>query len=1107
MPPVDAELELNIDAALQVLDDLNSRFDDIASTFGDNISNALDQAFQDTTTKLSDYLTQSVDQFSSDLGGLDLSSIGDSVQASLDNVDASGVANQLQDALTTEPIQLSIDTVDLTTQLQDALDSIDTSSLDTSLGDTSGALDEVTRSSEKTKGGLEGASQAANALGIGADAAKGSFSGLVESAVPGAAAFAGVAASVGELVKKADEVQLAAERMNAVFGNSAGAVKKIDIAGLNYSLEGLAAKTGASLPGLELAAAKFGQLAEGAGKSQTQAAAMAKELIVLATNASAANPSLGASSDIIGGIQKALGGNVRALAQYGITLTRTQIDQEAMKETSKTLRTELTPLDRQTAALTLSMAQLGDTVGKRVNDAAKLATVQFRALKEQLATDAATIGAPLIAPVLNLAHTLLPVGEAIGQAFGSLITAALPAFQDIANVVKLITPAIQEMSGVFKALAPILEPVIIAFVAFKVAKEIASLFETLALKTMYAGDSFKNFFTQLKSGKMEFVGLGEALPRIASGLAIGAASFEQAGKSGAQGAMGVLGLTAAGAQLGSVLGPEGAVAGGIIGATVGIGKMTGAFADGGPDVATYRKEFEDLGKSMNSFASRGEIFTSFMKKLGFDDSLSLLQGHAKGVTDELEAMARTSPVAAGKVVQSMVNLRNEAGKPIFNSKEIDKLNAALEKGSVEHTKLAQATSQAAIAAANDTSKQDALTAATIQGTTANGAALFATSLQTAQLKSQASVSQEAVKVAALLTTTTHGTADSIRNAAIAYATAAQSAKDYKATLDILNTGTKTLTDSTLSVKAAQLSWKAGLDGTTSSLDLSTEAGVKNAQSISSMVSLQEAHTQALIAAHAPADQIAADTQNFANNLLQQEENAGVAGQAVADYLKTLGLTGTVTDSAGNSFDLLSTAVGQTLPGDAASGAAQYNTELQKLQAGTQSAVNAAANIFNSDTSIQSAAESAGSRAGTSFGTGIASGMNSQTPYIRSVAASLVAAAKRAADEAAQSSSPSKLFAELGGFMAEGLAIGMIGGSPGVVSAAEMLTRSAAGAVGGVRASISGTPFRIEIGVNVKGDASSSPATLEAVRSGVSDGVSAGLDGDTLRNIVMGVRTG
>lgn len=77
-------------------------------------------------------------------------------------------------------------------------------------------------------------------------------------------------------------------------------------------------------------------------------------------------------------------------------------------------------------------------------------------------------------------------------------------------------------------------------------------------------------------------------------------------------------------------------------------------------------------------------------------------------------------------------------------------------------------------------------------------------------------------------------------------------------------------------------------------------------------------------------------------------------------------------------------------------------------------------------------------AGAYIGIGLANGMASQLGRVQSIAASLANAAARATAAAAEVKSPSRVFMEIGGYMGEGLAIGIEDMSRRVTGAARNL---------------------------------------------------------------------
>lgn len=87
-------------------------------------------------------------------------------------------------------------------------------------------------------------------------------------------------------------------------------------------------------------------------------------------------------------------------------------------------------------------------------------------------------------------------------------------------------------------------------------------------------------------------------------------------------------------------------------------------------------------------------------------------------------------------------------------------------------------------------------------------------------------------------------------------------------------------------------------------------------------------------------------------------------------------------------------------------------------------------------------------AGAMIGAGLAAGMRSQVGAVAAAANALVAQANRAARAAASIHSPSRLFAEIGDYMGQGMALGMNGTGSLVATAGANMAHAAIGGVGG-----------------------------------------------------------
>ncbi|WP_283680312.1 tape measure protein [Lentilactobacillus sp. Marseille-Q4993] len=85
-------------------------------------------------------------------------------------------------------------------------------------------------------------------------------------------------------------------------------------------------------------------------------------------------------------------------------------------------------------------------------------------------------------------------------------------------------------------------------------------------------------------------------------------------------------------------------------------------------------------------------------------------------------------------------------------------------------------------------------------------------------------------------------------------------------------------------------------------------------------------------------------------------------------------------------------------------------------------------------------------AGAAIGAGLAAGLRSQVGAVAAAADALVAQANRAARAAAKVHSPSRLFAEIGSYMGQGLALGMQGTTSMIANAGSRMAHSAINAV-------------------------------------------------------------
>lgn len=172
--------------------------------------------------------------------------------------------------------------------------------------------------------------------------------------------------------------------------------------------------------------------------------------------------------------------------------------------------------------------------------------------------------------------------------------------------------------------------------------------------------------------------------RVAGGLAAALVSFQMIGQTAEATATGILGLTAAGATVGSVFGPYGTAIGAAAGATVGFAK---ALIGGGESAEEFRGRIARLASAMDSLGERAAL-RAFLDSLGFD-ALRLLRGDVDAAMRAFNELARTSPANAAKVVAALRNLRDETGRPLLAEPDIERLERALARGEVAYARAAQ----------------------------------------------------------------------------------------------------------------------------------------------------------------------------------------------------------------------------------------------------------------------------------------------------------------------------------------------------------------------------------------------------------------------------------
>lgn len=244
-------------------------------------------------------------------------------------------------------------------------------------------------------------------------------------------------------------------------------------------------------------------------------------------------------------------------------------------------------------------------------------------------------------------------------------------------------PIVHALAGGLKIIGPAIVPIVAGFVTFKaVGMVVVPLLSLLRTGAIGLGQGFKTVPAGLERtasglGRMgTFASTNATKLGVAAGAGlIAASSFGQIGQSTEGTITGILGMTAAGAALGSMLPGPGTAIGAVAGAVVGLGKV---MLTGGESADEYRQRITDLGDAIEGMSGKAAART-IVEELGFGDRLRLFAGDVTAVTDEIVAAGEKSPAAARRIVEGLKAWRTEAGKPLFTGKETDLLDAAVDK--------------------------------------------------------------------------------------------------------------------------------------------------------------------------------------------------------------------------------------------------------------------------------------------------------------------------------------------------------------------------------------------------------------------------------------------
>lgn len=543
-------------------------------------------------------------------------------------------------------------------------------------------------------GDLGGAAKGAGALGA---AASGSFAGLgsavgeLPKRTAGAiGAITAVGGSLALFFNEAVQAAGATVRLDQSMGDLASRIERIKVGSLDTDLSKLALTLGSDDDNMRNVAASAFEIATAFGKGRDESADFSAGLLAVASRAVALNPKLGDAGDAAQNLLRALqSGRERALIPFQLGLSQAAINAKAMQIALADGRSELNASDRAFAGITLATEKFGRSLKDDIAKGVENPIIKLGRLKQTVIENVEALGTPLIAPVFELLEQAIPVAETAGRVLTTLARATLPTF--IATL-RAVNPLLALLADILERIpAPVLTA-ILAFLAFRGPLRTASgalnLFGNAGLTAM------------------------DKLGRLAVALGLAVSSFDQIGKSAGQSALGLAGMAASGALIGSTFGQP--AIGAAVGVVVGLGKV---LLSGGESAEEFRKRVKGLASELEGLSEK-QATVRFLQSI--DAALKLVGRGGQNTLGifrrEIEEIGRTSPAAAQRVVAGLRAMGAESG---LTSAQIDKLQVAVDKSSAafarnaakkgEATGINQAlaTSEAAAAEAAKKAAEDA----------------------------------------------------------------------------------------------------------------------------------------------------------------------------------------------------------------------------------------------------------------------------------------------------------------------------------------------------------------------------------------------------------------
>jgi len=440
--------------------------------------------------------------------------ISNAVEASREEVsvglaDPDSITNLIVGAVDEADTDIDVDVAnldDITSSIEGAVGAADTGAAASAAEDTNALADSL--------GKVKDAAPAAGAsLGhVGsvatiysglASAATGSTSGLANvlngMGPVGAVASAALGATVGVLgaaATQAAEAEAANRRLTQTLGEYRDVVETINVGTLNKDLSELALQLGSDDDAIRASIANFAVLAKSSGATREEIANTSEQLIALAANAVALDPSLGSVADVVDQLPAAMARGGRALARYNIDVSDADLASEALAQGITKPIDEMTLFEKTALRTSAAAKQIGDDIGDNIAKGSDLAIVKLRSLKQSVSEALESAGGGILDTFVQGAEAAAPALSALVGAIGQIGVAVGAALGPAAiQVLHILANSFKSIGDVVGALTPLLA--LLGVVAGEILKVFALLTDQIALLVEWLSERLTQAFTFL----------------------------------------------------------------------------------------------------------------------------------------------------------------------------------------------------------------------------------------------------------------------------------------------------------------------------------------------------------------------------------------------------------------------------------------------------------------------------------------------------------------------------------------------------------------------------------------------------------------------------------